>query len=73
MHTFIQVLVSIAGLDVRAELVPQAMQFPLQWVEARHGGSEEARLDDANFNSEVVNVPPRYKMFTNQIIFFVFN
>jgi len=34
------------------------MQLPLDGVQAGHGRLEEARLDDANVDSEVVYIPP---------------
>lgn len=56
--TLIEVLVSIAGSYLRGELVPQAMQLPLDGIEARHCGLEEARLNDAHVNSKVAYIPP---------------
>lgn len=56
--TLVEVLVSVARLHVDTELVPQAMQLPLDGIKARHGRLEEARLDDANVDSKVVDVPP---------------
>lgn len=52
--TLIEVLVPICGLYFRAELVPQAMQLPLQGIQARHCCLEEAWLDDADVDSKVV-------------------
>lgn len=52
--TLIEVLVPICGLYFRAELVPQAMQLPLQGIQARHCCFEKAWLDDADVDSKVV-------------------
>lgn len=57
--TLIEILVSVAGLYFRAELVPQAMQFPLEGIETRHRSLEKARLNDAHVDSKVVDVSPK--------------
>lgn len=57
--TLIKVLVSITGLYFRAELVPQAMQLPLDGIEARHCSLEKAGFNDAYVDPEVVYISPR--------------
>lgn len=52
--TLIEVLVPICGLYFGAELVPQAMQLPLEGIQACHRSLEEAWLDDADVDSKVV-------------------
>lgn len=59
--TLIQVLVPICCLYFRAELVPQAMQLPLEGIQACDCGFEKARLDDANVDSKVVQISPEKK------------
>ena len=56
--TLIQVLVSIAGLYFRAELVPKAMQLPLEGIQARHCSLEKTWLNDAHVDSKVVYISP---------------
>lgn len=56
--TLIKISVAIASLHLGAELVPQAMQLPLEGIEARHCGLKEARLNDAHVDSKVVDVSP---------------
>lgn len=56
--TLIQVLVPICCLDFRAELVPQAMQLPLEGIQACDCGLEKARFNDANVDSKVVQISP---------------
>lgn len=56
--TLIKVFVSIAGLHFRAELVPQAMQLPLEGVEACHCRLKKPGLNDAHIDSKVVYISP---------------
>lgn len=57
--TLVKVLVSITGLNFRAELVPQAMQLPLDGIEARHCSLEKAGFNNAYIDPEVVYISPR--------------
>lgn len=52
--TLIEVLVPICGLYFRAELVPKAMQLPLQGIQARHCCLKKTWLNDADVDSKVV-------------------
>lgn len=56
--TLIKIFVPIAGLHLGAELVPQAMQLPLEGIQARHRRLKKARLNDAHVDSKIVDVSP---------------
>lgn len=62
--TLIKVLVSVAGLYFRSELVPQAMQLPLEGVQACHCSLEKPRLNDAHVDSKVVDISPENRSVT---------
>lgn len=57
--TLIKILVSIAGLYFWAELVPQAVQLPLEGIEACHRSLEKPGLNNTHIDSKVVYISPK--------------
>lgn len=56
--TLIEVLVSIACLYFRGELIPQAMQLPLNGLQAGNCSLEETWLNDAHLDAKVAYISP---------------
>lgn len=58
IFTLIQIFFSIAFFHFRRQLVPQAMKFQFQLVQACYLGLEEPRFYYTYFDSKMLNVPP---------------